>query len=87
MTELESSKSFQTELSADSAELQSDLRKAYREIVSLQNNLSESKLMIEELENTKKSFYQITDGILPPPKLLPTVLNPWRLNWIIPGRT
>jgi chromosome segregation ATPase len=62
MTELESSKSFQTELSADSAELQSDLRKAYREIVSLQNNLSESKLMIEELENTKKSFYQITDG-------------------------
>jgi len=62
MTELESSKSFQTELSADSAELQSDLRKAYREIVSLQNNLSESKLLIEELENSKKSFYQITDG-------------------------
>jgi chromosome segregation ATPase len=62
MNELESSKSFQTELSADSAELQSDLRKAYREIVSLQNNLSESKLLIEELENSKKSFYEITDG-------------------------
>ncbi|MEK9773541.1 MAG: hypothetical protein VW576_08230, partial [Opitutae bacterium] len=60
--ELDDSKSFQTELSADSAELKSDLRKAYREIVSLQTNLKESQLIIDELENAKKSLYKTTDG-------------------------
>jgi len=60
--ELDDSKNFQTELSADSAELKSDLRKAYREIVSLQTNLKESQLIINELENSKRSLYQTTDG-------------------------
>ena len=60
--ELDNSKNFQTELSADSAELKSDLRKAYREIVSLQTNLKESKLIINELENAKRSLYNNTEG-------------------------
>ena len=60
--ELDDSKSFQTELSADSAELKSDLRKAYREIVSLQTNLKESQMIIDELDNAKKSLYKTTDG-------------------------
>ena len=60
--ELDDSKNFQTELSADSAELKSDLRKAYREIVSLQTNLKESQLIINELENSKRSLYQTSDG-------------------------
>ena len=54
--ELDDSKNFQSELSVDSAELKSDLRKAYREIVSLQTNLKESQLIINELENSKKSL-------------------------------
>ncbi len=62
INELESSKTVQTELSVDSAELKTDLRKAYREIVSLQNNLKESKMLIDELEKSKESFYQISDG-------------------------
>ena len=60
--ELDNSKNFQTELSADSAELKSDLRKAYREIVSLQTNLKESQLIITELENAKRSLYNNTEG-------------------------
>ncbi len=60
--ELNDSKNFQTELSADSAELKSDLRKAYREIVSLQTNLKESQLIIDELENSKRSLFKTTDG-------------------------
>ncbi|NDH00734.1 MAG: hypothetical protein EBY43_06595, partial [Opitutae bacterium] len=60
--ELDDSKNFQSELSADSAELKSDLRKAYREIVSLQTNLKESQLIINELENSKKSLYRNADG-------------------------
>lgn len=60
--ELDDSKSFQTELSADSAELKSDLRKAYREIVSLQTNVKESQMIIKELENSKQSLYRTTDG-------------------------
>ena len=60
--ELDNSKSFQTELSADSAELKSDLRKAYREIVSLQTNLKESKMIVDELENSKRSLYKTSDG-------------------------
>lgn len=60
--ELDDSKNFQTELSADSAELKSDLRKAYREIVSLQTNLKESQMIIDELENSKRSLYNTSDG-------------------------
>ena len=60
--ELNDSKNFQTELSADSSELKSDLRKAYREIVSLQTNLKESKMIVEELENSKRSLYNTPDG-------------------------
>ena len=60
--ELDDSKHFQTELSADSAELKSDLRKAYREIVSLQTNLKESKMIVDELENSKRSLYKTSDG-------------------------
>ncbi len=60
--ELDDSKNFQSELSVDSAELKSDLRKAYREIVSLQTNLKESQLIINELENSKKSLYRNTEG-------------------------
>jgi chromosome segregation ATPase len=60
--ELDDSKNFQSELSVDSAELKSDLRKAYREIVSLQTNLKESQLIINELENSKKSLYRNAEG-------------------------
>ena len=60
--ELDDSKNFQSELSADSAELKSDLRKAYREIVSLQTNLKESQLIINELENSKRSLYKNAEG-------------------------
>ena len=60
--ELDDSRNFQTELSADSAELKSDLRKAYREIVSLQTNLKESKMIVDELENSKRSLYKTSDG-------------------------
>ena len=61
-SQLESSKLVQTELSADSIELKSDLRKAYKEIVSLQTNLKESRLIIEELETAKNSLYKTVDG-------------------------
>ena len=60
--ELAASKSVQTELSADTSDLQSDLRKAYREIVSLQANLKESQMMVEELERTRKSLWRTEDG-------------------------
>jgi chromosome segregation ATPase len=60
--ELNDSKSFQTELSADSSELKSDLRKAYREIVSLQTNLKESQLIINELEKYRKSAPSSYEG-------------------------
>ena len=60
--ELAASKSVQTELSADTSDLQGDLRKAYREIVSLQANLKESQMMVEELERTRKSLWRTEDG-------------------------
>ena len=63
--ELENSKTMQTELSTDTANLQSDLRKAYREIVSLQSNLRESEMMVDELEKTKDSLWKTSDGRLP----------------------
>ncbi len=60
--ELANSKSLQSELSIDSASLKADLRKAYREIVALQNNLQESQSLINELEQTKQNFYKNEDG-------------------------
>ena len=61
-SELALSKSVQTELSADTTDLQGDLRKAYREIVSLQNNLKESQMIVQELEETKNSLWQTGNG-------------------------
>ena len=60
--ELAASKSVQTELSEDTSDLQGDLRKAYREIVSLQANLKESQMVVEELERTRKSLWRTEDG-------------------------
>jgi chromosome segregation ATPase len=60
--ELAASKSVQTELSADTSDLQGDLRKAYREIVSLQANLKDSQMVVEELERTRKSLWRTEDG-------------------------
>ena len=53
--ELATSKSIQSELSADTAGLQGDLRKAYREIVTLQASLKESQMLVDELETTRES--------------------------------
>ena len=53
---------MQTELSEDTATMQTDLRKAYREIVSLQANLKESQMMVEELERTRNSIWKSEDG-------------------------
>ena len=64
-SELAVSKSVQTELSADTSDLQGDLRKAYREIVSLQNNLKDTQLIVEELEQTKNSLWQTGNGQYP----------------------
>jgi chromosome segregation ATPase len=60
--ELAASKSVQTELSADTAGLQGDLRKAYREIVTLQANLNDSQMLVDELEVSKKSLWKTEDG-------------------------
>ena len=64
-SELASSRSVQTEMSEDTANLQADLRKAYREIVSLQSNLRESEMMVDELEKTKNSLWKTQDGQSP----------------------
>jgi chromosome segregation ATPase len=64
-SELAVSKSVQTELSVDTSDLQGDLRKAYREIVSLQNNLKDTQLIVEELEQTKNSLWQTGNGQYP----------------------
>ena len=60
--ELALSRNIQSELSIDSSSLKADLRKAYREIVALQNNLTESQALINELEETRQSFYKNDDG-------------------------
>ncbi len=61
-TELAVSKSVQNELSADTSDLQGDLRKAYREIVSLQTNLKETQMLARELEQSKNSLWQNEGG-------------------------
>ncbi len=64
-SELAVSKSVQNELSADTSDLQGDLRKAYREIVSLQANLKETQMLARELEQSKNSLWQNESGARP----------------------
>ena len=64
-TELATSKSVQSELSADTADMQGDLRKAYREIVSLQNNLKETQMLARSLEESKNSLWATENGQVP----------------------
>ena len=73
--ELAASKSVQSELSADTAGLQGDLRKAYREIVSLQANLNESQMMVEELENSRQSLWKTEDGSPPTAQTVTKQIN------------
>jgi DNA repair exonuclease SbcCD ATPase subunit len=73
--ELAASKSVQTELSADTAGLQGDLRKAYREIVSLQSNLQESQLMVDELDNSRQSLWKTEDGSPPTAQTVSKQIN------------
>ena len=64
-SELATSKSVQNELSADTADMQGDLRKAYREIVSLQNNLKETQMLARSLEQSKNSLWKTENGEAP----------------------
>ena len=64
-TELATSKSVQSELSADTADMQSDLRKAYREIVSLRSRLGESEQLSNELQRSRDTLWQAGEGNLP----------------------
>ena len=73
--ELAASKSVQSELSADTAGLQGDLRKAYREIVSLQANLNESQMMVKELENSRQSLWKTEDGSPPTAQTVTKQIN------------
>ncbi|MBT3637632.1 MAG: hypothetical protein HN531_11880 [Opitutae bacterium] len=73
--ELAASKSVQTELSADTAGLQGDLRKAYREIVSLQANLNESQLMVNELDKSRQSLWKTEDGSPPTAQTVSKQIN------------
>ena len=73
--ELAASKSVQTELSADTAGLQGDLRKAYREIVSLQSNLKESQLMVDELDKSRQSLWKTEDGSPPTAQTVSRQIN------------
>ena len=55
-SQLAASKNIQTELSEDTAQMQIELRRAYRDIVSLKNNLDESQQMVSSLERTKSAL-------------------------------
>ena len=74
-TELATSKSVQTELSADTADMQADLRKAYREIVSLRSRLGESQQLSNELEISRNTLWQAGDGSLPTPESVSVKIN------------
>ncbi|MBU61321.1 MAG: hypothetical protein CMI26_02315 [Opitutae bacterium] len=52
-TKLASSHNIQVALSEDTEKLQSDLRRAYREIVSLQTSVKESERLVSELEESR----------------------------------
>ena len=64
-TELATSKSVQSELSADTADMQSDLRKAYREIALLRSRLGESEQLSNELQRSRDTLWQAGEGNLP----------------------
>jgi chromosome segregation ATPase len=53
---LASSHNFQVALSEDTEKLQSDLRRAYREIVSLQTSVQESERLVGELEESRMAL-------------------------------
>lgn len=55
-SKLATSKNIQTELSEDTAQMQIELRRAYRDIVSLKNNLDESQQMVTSLEQSKNAL-------------------------------
>mgnify|MGYP001280795003 FL=1 len=55
-SELAASKNIQTELSEDTAQMQIELRRAYRDIVSLKSNLEESEQMVTALERSKNAL-------------------------------
>lgn len=55
-SELAASKDIQTELSEDTAQMQIELRRAYRDIVSLKSNLEESQQMVDALERSKNAL-------------------------------
>ena len=55
-SELAASKNIQTELSEDTAQMQIELRKAYRDILSLKSNLDESQQMVAALERSKNAL-------------------------------
>lgn len=55
-SELAASKNLQTELSEDTAQMQIELRRAYRDIVSLKSNLDESQQMVQALERSKNAL-------------------------------
>ena len=74
-TELAASKSVQTELSVDTADMQADLRKAYREIVSLRSRLGESEQLSNELAKSRDSLWQAGDGNLPTAKSVTVKIN------------
>ena len=73
--ELAASKSVQTELSVDTADMQADLRKAYREIVSLRSRLGESEQLSNELAKSRDSLWQAGDGNLPTAKSVTVKIN------------
>lgn len=55
-TKLASSHNLQVALSEDTEMLQSDLRRAYREIVSLQTSVNESERLVSELEESRMAL-------------------------------
>ena len=73
--ELAASKSVQTELSADTAGLQGDLRKAYREIVTLQANLQDTQMLVNELEVSRNSLWKTENGQAPTAQTVSKQIN------------
>ena len=55
-SQLATSRNVQVALSEDTEKLQSDLRRAYREIVSLQSGLKESERLVGELEESRTAL-------------------------------
>ena len=79
--ELAASKSVQTELSADTSDLQGDLRKAYREIVSLQANLKDSQMWLKSWSVLGNLFGGRKTGVLRPHKQSASKLIAWSMKF------